>query len=783
VNAEIGDNAFDGLSPTPGVAGSGPFKTVTRALQAIVQNPFIDGGPPYTVRIAARWYRGTTGQPYIYGNPPAGTPNPLAYTGETFPLRVPPRTLLMADAVNSEQDPSSGAAFPVIIEGPLYTSTTSAPVPAVNTIEFTAGQTDTDADGFTTEGGLDGTEIRPYGLEIRGGLRSVLVQADRKLPKQWGIPNSPPNISYLFPFMSIRIEQVRFSGRAGYNLDAHIEDGASGDFTVANCEFTTDLGPVDVQGTFPAPVHVNHTGQALIHVFSAEDANFQGGIPTLAPRFTENFLTVLPPPGGTTVPDVPWGMVIEPSRNSDSHVTVSSLTVDGKAVQSPPPPAPQEGIDVGLEYASNTGNPVSGGMALIPRFDLTASSFLKCAVFGAAVATGAVLPATITRIEIAGNTIDATGLRPWGDYASCGTHNAYRGSGLHLVSRHGSSWFIGSVANNVIRNNLTGIGLSQGSVAPLPGTIPPSEPQGLTIAGNGITNQVLSAPFPPGLPSSTGCGIPPFPSLADGVGIVLGDDFGYNSPGPGVLDATSILENNRVSGNARHGVWVREAGGSISPVLRNDRIWNNGTAAPSPPGTEDGVRIESSAGTGVLAPVLVNETIVLNANGFGVNNAGGVGTPVLWNSIVYDNNAAVTAAGPPKDLNGFSFPGPGATGGLVNFTDFCGAPWLSTDPACGTIDDPFAAHMCTSAPPQFEAPTATPANFQLICAGGGTPSPCSPPCYVAGTPGGGSRCIDRASPSAPSYLLLDATGAPRVGLVAATAVPDMGALEKQSCTP
>jgi hypothetical protein len=198
------------------------------------------------------------------------------------------------------------------------------------------------------------------------------------------------------------------------------------------------------------------------------------------------------------------------------------------------------------------------------------------------------------------------------------------------------------------------------------------------------------------------------------------------------------------------------------------------------------------AGAGVLGPVLVHETIWNHLNGFGVNNVNGLGVPCIWNSIVYGNNAPGLPAGAPKDLNGFIFPSPPTIplGGpaTVNHTDFCGAPWPV---ACGSVPDPVAPDMCISAPPQFEAPGAMPQNLQLICAGVTNPTPppnCSTPCYSPGFPGGGSRCIDRAfTPTPPGSNPLfpsqDATGAPRVGLVALTAAADMGALEKQTCMP
>ncbi|MGH7150993.1 MAG: hypothetical protein ACREIU_09860, partial [Planctomycetota bacterium] len=134
MNGELGDDAcFDGLAPVPGVElpcpipyppvppppppYPGPFKTITRALTLITQNPSYGNGPSFSVRIAGRRHEGL-GASYVYG--PAGAAN---YTGETFPLVVPPQTLLKADSANSER--FGGSLVTVVIEAPLATG----PVP------------------------------------------------------------------------------------------------------------------------------------------------------------------------------------------------------------------------------------------------------------------------------------------------------------------------------------------------------------------------------------------------------------------------------------------------------------------------------------------------------------------------------------------------------------------------------------------------------------------------------------------------------------------------------
>jgi hypothetical protein len=790
VNAEYGLDCLSGLSPyddlcAPGVTVDGPVKTITRALQIISQNPAVGSGPPYTIRIAARWHE-RFAAPFIYGNPPPGAPNPSLYSGftggapaEAFPLQVPPVTLLKADGPNSELDAAGNPVW-AVVEGPPFSS-------LIDTIEFRAGF----EDYFTSAGGLDGSEIRPYGIEVRGGARSVYLLADGNLPGVWPqIPDGSPPLQLAIPAeMSVRIGGVSFSGRqAGFGLDAHILDGAQGAFNVTNCSFATDtVVPV---GQLPASGLQGHTGKAIVHVYADSSPPPTPPLVTvLRPTFADNVVTVSPPPPPISgpVPEVPWGLDIEAQVGTDALVTVSGLEIDGAAT-----PASAEGILVGLEFASNTGNPTVSGQRLIPQLDLVASAIHGCAVFGAAVATGGAGTGTVTRVEISGTSFLGNGVRPGSlpNLPSASTHNHYPGTGLHLVER--GALFIGSIANNAVTGNRTGIALSS-RISSSPFPIPAPHPIDLRITNNLVSGQLL---FPPGFvcpagPPSTG----PLCPFGAGVGIVVADDSGVGSAGTSpMLDDKVKVERNRVFSNQNHGVWVNLAiAGTVSPLLRNNRIWSNGTG-----GAGDGVRIEFMfAGAGVLGPVLVHETIWNHLNGFGVNNVGGSGVPCIWNSIVYGNNAPGLPAGAPKDLNGFIFPNPPTIplGGpaTVNHSDFCGFPWGG--PCTPTaVEDPVLPHMCISAAPQFENPAPPPPalpNFQLICAGVPNPTPppnCLTPCYAAGTPGGGSRCIDRGfTPTPPGSNPLfpsqDATGAPRVGLVALTAAADMGALEKQTCTP
>jgi hypothetical protein len=155
-----------------------------------------------------------------------------------------------------------------------------------------------------------------------------------------------------------------------------------------------------------------------------------------------------------------------------------------------------------------------------------------------------------------------------------------------------------------------------------------------------------------------------------------------------------------------------------------------------------------------------------------VNNTAGIGSaisqPALWNSIAYSNGGAAVPA--LSDLNGFSFP-PFATGGLVNNSDFCGAPWT---PALGLCQTPGALMAgCINTNPMFLAPGFPTFNFGLTCGAGG--------CVTCA-----SGCVDAGIAIAPFLPPTDAVGALRnfnlTGVVPPLG-PDMGALEKQGCTP
>ncbi len=776
VNPEIGYDCYDGLAPRPDdlclpppePAVPGPFKTLTKALATIDQSPAIGNGPPYRVRFAARWHDGLS-TPYVYGEASLG-PN---FSGETFPLDVPPRTLLIADAANSELDPG-GNPIRAIIQGPRYTGSPTALGPSVpDTLVFSAGGTGAAPDNFTSEGGLDGREIAGYGIEVRRGLRNVFLEADGAMPAKWSnIPPGPP--PSVLPAMSVRFDSVWFSGdQTAYDLCAHIEDQALGDFAVTDCQFTTSTSIfIDPMTGDPLPDPL-HTGQALVHLKSEGTVAAPLRIAVLRPSFTRDMLTVLP---DTVVglPDVEWGLVADAQAVSDVDLNLSTLTVDGVA-----DPLMNQGIVVGIEFASNTGN----ANGLVPRLGLTGSAVMNCATFGAAIATG-VFNATRTRLDISGNRFLGNGVRPQAQFNGQSTHFEWRGAALHLVRRYGvaggNGMFMGSIASNVITGNRIGIAYSvYGQGVPGVGDV--------TIGGNLISGQLL---YPAGY-------VPPAFNLpnGDGTGIILQTDNGGFGVAPRVLDSTFVVEANRIFNNQRHGVWIQgwHPGDVVVPVLRNNRTYGNGTvAAPLTGPVGDGVRIEQGpmmAGAGTtLAPTLVNETIVNNVNGFGVNNVivSAVSIPVILNSIVYDNNVGIVVAGVPKDLLGFNFGPPTPGTATVNNSDFCGTPWAVV---CGTQQTPLIGPPVDSAgsisfPPDFVLPAAP--AFVPRCGGGCGPPPC-PPCTPTCLAAGGSRCIDlgdQGGPGFPVMPLTDANGAPRaVGLNSPVANPDMGAVEKQTCIP
>ena len=770
-----------GLSPTPNVCNPfgppapGPLKTIRAALDKIALDPAIYSNPPFTVRIAARWHDGLAA-PYVYG-----LAGPANFSGETFPLLVPPRTLLLADGPNSELDPSSNP-IRVILEGPLYAGT-----PVADTLVFRAGGTD----NFTSEGGLDGTEIgAKHGIEVRQGLRTAFLEADENLSSLWLQIPPPVPAPPILPAMSIRMRSVWFSGhQTAYDLDAHVGRSAIGDFEVTDCQFTTDssvfIDPTSNPPGYPVP-HSHHTGQALIHLFS-EGASATG-LATLRPTFSTDTLTVLPD-GGGNLPDVKWGMVIDAQNFSDADLGLTNLAVEGVA-----DPIGQRGIVVGIEFAANTGTTAT--------FSLRGSAVSQCAVFGLAVATGAFVPNTVTELGVSGSRFTGNGVRPGGDFPGQSTHFEWRGAGIHLVRRAagappmGGSTFIGEIASNTITGNRTGIAFSgEGSGTGVPGD--------LRIAGNTISGQVL---FPAGYMPPPGSANQP---NGDGVGIILGDDPIPGLVAGGSIASTFLVEANRIFQNARHGVWIAawNQGSLVYPTLRNNRIYGNGTAAPPPPATYDGVRIEMpNGGAGILlSPTLVVETIVNHPNGYGVNNVAGIlsplSTPRIWNSIVYGNNGTPVPGAGGIDLFGFNFGTADTTsmanGPTVDYSDFCGFPWDPVFFTCGMVHTPPGApaqHGCISSPPNFVAPAAP--NFTPACSGTGALPPtcgCQPP-----PTGMGSACIDAGNDVGPvdSFGMplmpqtTDANGSPRIRNLYTEPIPpgtigevDMGAVEKQSCIP
>ena len=507
VNPEIGYDCYDGLAPRPDdlclpppePAVPGPFKTINKALTTIKVNGMVGNGPPYRVRVAATRHDGLS-PPSVHGEASGGA----THAGEIFPLEMPTRTVLIADAANSELDPV-GNPIRVIIQGQRYAGSPTAPTtPAPDTLVFSAGGMGTTPDNFTPEGGLDGSEIPGYGIEVRRGMRNVFLEADGAMPAKWSnIPPGPP--PSVLPAMSVRIDSVWFSGdQTAYDLCAHIEDQALGDFAVTDCQFTTTtsvfINPL-TGDPLPDPFH---TGQALVHFKSAGTVAVPLRIAILRPSFTRDVLSVLPDPVAG-LPNVEWGLVTDAGGVSDVDLNPSSLTVDGVA-----DPQMNQGIVVGIEFASNTGNPAG----VVPRFGLTGSTVMNCATFGTAVATGA-FNATRTQLEISGTRFIGNGVRPQGQFNGQSTHFEWRGAALHFVRRYGAAggpgMFMGSISSNLITGNRIGIAYSvYGPSVSGVGDV--------TIAGNVISGQVL---YP------VGYVLPAF-NLAngDGTGIILQTDNG-----------------------------------------------------------------------------------------------------------------------------------------------------------------------------------------------------------------------------------------------------------------
>jgi len=581
---------------------------------------------------------------------------------------------------------------------------------------------------FTSSMGLDGTGGVPYGLEIRGATNGSLFLESRDTATR----------------LDIKIEAVLLSGGTlGNSLAAYAFNDGAASFQVRNCRIEADV--TNGSSTSGNGVVVLRAG------YDPQSGPTGAGPGIMTPEFRDTVITVDLDPATGLVASKYYGVYCD-GYHAGSSISPSFLTVslDGRSNPSLP-----EGIDQGVY--------VQAASATDSAFSLASSTVTGCGIYGIHVAAGLGMGPGTADITVADNRISNNGLRP--DQLLF-----LPGSGFLLKIDSGGV-VKADVSSNLFSENL--IGMSVFAEA----TTPPK----ISIYNNHFALQVATPPSLDCLCTNGPCPV--------GVGIALFTE------GQGVLDPQVVIDSNLIERNQGAGVLISHgyffgSAGITSPVLRNNRIWNNAPLVSPPPCpllVGHGVRIQT-LGTpfGVIQPVLVNETIVQHPS-FGVINASAAAVPEVWNSIVYDNNPGVTSPGAAKDLSGFAF-GPPAGLASVNYSDFCGAPWTATPPVpCGSVSDPAFPHMCISSDPQFESAPPPPLapNLQLICAGGGTvpPSPCSTPCYAAGLPGGGSRCIDRATSSAPAYSTVDATGAPRIGLVSGTAVPDMGALEKRTCTP
>src|SRR5262245_49866609 len=144
VNAQTGNNSFDGGSPRPLGGSSGPWRTITRALTQTEYDL------PVIVRVAGRGI--------VHDAAPG--------LGEQFPLRVRPGYQLKYDAANSLPN------TPVVISGPTAGTGFAA-------IEFLSLNGAENYTGYGTgfPEGIDGTGGPPRGFEIRGGDVNLLVHA------------------------------------------------------------------------------------------------------------------------------------------------------------------------------------------------------------------------------------------------------------------------------------------------------------------------------------------------------------------------------------------------------------------------------------------------------------------------------------------------------------------------------------------------------------------------------------------------------------------------------
>jgi hypothetical protein len=725
VSAEQGsDSCFDGKNPVPssdpnepcpypGAPWPGPFKTITRALSVL-------GTPGYT---------GLPFQIYIAGrrNDLTGAPIPYdAANGEIFPLSVTnPQVTLRYDAAHSDRAPGGGITT-AIISGPDVSLQTE-------TINFVGIPQNLGTCGIDGSGGPS-----LYGFEIRGGLVSLILHADT--------PTGGMNAT---------VRGVLFSGGApgnpsqlsGNGVNLHAINAAQLTVLIEACRFTTSFN-LNVAPSFPGGspfVGVNAARQAA---FIQAYANQLGGIPPGPPTLTATIhgVSMEPEPGVNPVPEITYGIEVDPWSQSLVDLTLTEVEMEGASAGNPAAP---EGIGTGIRVNQDTRDflfTVNG-----------ASSVNNCGVYGihirpafVAAPVGGITPhVTIESSSFIGNGVRAgapSGCAP-GTGGQCLPGAAI---GIEIQTQGYDSYVTGSIASNNIAGNRVGIVLDwnqntrPGGVGPYPGA--------LSIYGNFIFSQVLNPPL-----------IDPVTAVTySGVGLLMiADNLAF-------IDDPVLVDSNRIYENDGHGVLLltRPPAASpavLSPRFQNNLIYSNG---------QDGVEVRS-AGAGTMQPRFVYHTIWDNAL-FGVDNVFPAATsrPEIYRSILWGNNGTPGAS---NDLNGFSL-APAPAFGLVQSSDFCGSPWVGT--TCGGVPAPpvQANNWNVSVNPfLFVPPTG---QLQLLC----NLVVCPPPCPTCISP-----CVDILDPAigipAPPFAVpFDAAGVLRpVAIKGTTPIPDMGALEKPSC--
>jgi len=654
VNARIGSDTNDGSSPTPAPGNRGPFKTITRGIQA-------SGAPgillPAMIRIAGTYDPASTSYPQA----------PLHYDtalGEVFPLTVPPRILLQYDATNSDRDPSiPGATYRAFVNG----GATPSP-----TIQFVA----TNGQNFTSEGGLDGSgggAAGPsQGLVFRGGSSNVYLEASGTNSR-----------------LDIQLDRISceggfppaFGGGGPNAVLAFVWNGASSAIAAAGSRFSTSLSSVPGSNVGVVELHAGCPPPAT-------GTCTAGGVGTMMPTFSTSVITVGIDPGTGLPAEVEYGLFAN-AANAGSllEATLDGVTVDGASV----PPNTNPGILEGIYVRPELSGTVS--VELVSGCRVT-----KCRAYGVQYEVGVAQTGGTGIISTKGGTIEKNGLAVPPMFA--GTL-FLPGSGILLNLWTGAS-VSGDIKGVLFDGNVIGLGVYTRS------TIPPS----LVVSGNEFVSQVYDPALAMACQDGTGAGLvisQTMGGVIDSNLVAEGNRFHGNEReavllmpgivyGPAGGTMEPLFRNNRIWGNGT--LFVPPPVPPPTPCLP---VTSYGTAAA--------VRIDASlqGAGGMLAPILIHETIADNP-GLGVWNVvpSASSVPQLWNSIVWGNNAM------GGDLSGFDFVG--ATQGVVWFSDFCGAPHPpSPGGPCGSQSPSTGNNFCRSTTPGYLNPGA--GDFELTCSG------------------------------------------------------------------